>query len=363
MDNYVVLYRGDSTGGGNELEHHGVLGMKWGVRNEETRARYANEGRGPTRAERKETKRLDKADARWANDTAHAAFAANNAAADNITNWLQNTLNKDARFKDVSFDPVSLKDPERAKIYQEYKNEYASYSTKAMNDALAKQGKRYSPSKKYQMLIINSVENGLTRWIGPADREMADVLKEVGVTLKHATSVEDFEGIDEDGIFTPINDENFLKKMDAVLLHHGVLGMKWGVWNEETRARRQEHKTAKQATKDAERAAVAKAAYGKGAGIQRRLIKTELDDKMKDPVYKKYFDEATENLNGQLIKGKAVTDSQKRAAKEQAHRTARSIAKAFTGTASLGAVAILYMKHKDTVDAIIKKAANRIIQR
>jgi len=34
MDDYILLYRG------NELEHHGVLGMKWGVWNEETRARH-----------------------------------------------------------------------------------------------------------------------------------------------------------------------------------------------------------------------------------------------------------------------------------------------------------------------------------
>jgi len=40
MDEPIVLFRGD------ELEHHGVMGMRWGVWNEETRARHTGQG-GP----------------------------------------------------------------------------------------------------------------------------------------------------------------------------------------------------------------------------------------------------------------------------------------------------------------------------
>ena len=39
---YLITFEDGSDG---YLSHHGVLGMKWGVRNAETRARYASEGR------------------------------------------------------------------------------------------------------------------------------------------------------------------------------------------------------------------------------------------------------------------------------------------------------------------------------
>lgn len=44
------------------LEHYGVRGMKWGVRNAETRARYASEGRSGKRAAKKEARAARKAE-------------------------------------------------------------------------------------------------------------------------------------------------------------------------------------------------------------------------------------------------------------------------------------------------------------
>jgi hypothetical protein len=41
------------------LSHHGIMGMKWGVRNEETRARYKTEGK-PTRRQKKKADKIAK---------------------------------------------------------------------------------------------------------------------------------------------------------------------------------------------------------------------------------------------------------------------------------------------------------------
>lgn len=44
------------------LEHYGIRGMKWGVRNAETRARYAHEGRSGKRQAKKEARAARKAE-------------------------------------------------------------------------------------------------------------------------------------------------------------------------------------------------------------------------------------------------------------------------------------------------------------
>ena len=92
------------------------------------------------------------------------------------------------------------------------------------------------------------------------------------------------------------------------LAHYGVKGMKWGV--------------RRKAKKDAKEYARAKMYYGEGAGNRRKLIKATVDQRSKDPSYKKAFDEA---LSRQ--------DMSKHAS---AAKRERKVANAKIGTANMG---------------------------
>lgn len=67
------------------------------------------------------------------------------------------------------------------------------------------------------------------------------------------------------------------------LYNYGVKGMRWGV--------------RRRATKDAKEFARAKMFYGEGAGTRRKLIKATVEERSKDPQYKKAFDEALSKQN------------------------------------------------------------------
>lgn len=76
---------------------------------------------------------------------------------------------------------------------------------------------------------------------------------------------------------------------EEALTHFGTKGMKWGVRKEDGPAG-VPHKTNKMAKGDAEEFTKAKLFYGEGAGTRRKLIKAKVEERSKDPLYKKAFD-------------------------------------------------------------------------
>lgn len=79
------------------------------------------------------------------------------------------------------------------------------------------------------------------------------------------------------------------------IYHYGVDGQKWGVKNgppyplDKGMSPR---KAASRAKKDAKEFARAKMFYGEGAGTRRKLIRNVVNERSKDPNYKRAFDEA-----------------------------------------------------------------------
>lgn len=92
------------------------------------------------------------------------------------------------------------------------------------------------------------------------------------------------------------------------LAHFGVKGMRWGVRNVDG-PEGVPPKTNKMAKADAEEFTKAKLFYGEGAGTRRKLIKAKVEERSKDPLYKKAFDHHV---------GK--TDMAKRSAQATKHR-------------------------------------------
>lgn len=78
--------------------------------------------------------------------------------------------------------------------------------------------------------------------------------------------------------------------------------------------------------RDAYRYVEAELNWGKGAGIRRRNIKTELSSKMQDPAYKAAFDDAVANIDREKVLRKiaAMKDFEKTVqVANKSYRTAR----------------------------------------
>ena len=96
------------------------------------------------------------------------------------------------------------------------------------------------------------------------------------------------------------------------LRHFGIKGQRWGIrrwqnadgsFNEAGKERygrvsgEQKSDLQRMAQKDAQRQSDARAAYGTGAGTRRKLLDKELNEKMKNPEYKRHFDEASKHVD------------------------------------------------------------------
>ena len=115
------------------------------------------------------------------------------------------------------------------------------------------------------------------------------------------------------------------------LQHYGIKGQKWGIrryQNEDgtlTPAGKARYGTdiERTAAKDAQRLSDAKAAYGEGSGVRRRLLNKEINEKLKNKEYRKAYQEAEKHVDvnrslkraerlhkkqGIFVKGRSLTD-------------------------------------------------------
>lgn len=159
---------------------------------------------------------------------------------------------------------------------------------------------------------------------------------------------------------------------EALLVHYGVKGMKWGQRKSGTPG--VPRKTDRDAANDAKEFARAKMFYGQGAGTRRKLIKAKVESKSaRDPLYKKAFDNHSANQNLDKHADKAKGERKRKDTKEKVRKTGNSINRALNGPyAGSAAIALVgagaaYAKNqnldKKAADFARKRANNAAMKR
>ena len=169
---------------------------------------------------------------------------------------------------------------------------------------------------------------------------------------------------------------------DDYVVHHGVLGQRWGVRRYQNangsltaegkkRYTHSEKKTIKQAHKDAKEYARAKMYYGEGAGNRRKLIKATVKQRSKDPLYKMAFDEKLASTDWAEESSKAKSERHRTDAKNKTVKTTRGVINTIRGNGAyagagafvIGAGALAYIKNKPAVDSFIKKSFSKTVSK
>lgn len=84
----------------------------------------------------------------------------------------------------------------------------------------------------------------------------------------------------------------------------------------------------KQAYKDAEKYAEAQMNYGKGAGNQRKIIKAQVEERMKNDIYAEAFNQHLAQINSEEVVRKVKTKKNVEKAYSGAKKVYRSARKA-----------------------------------
>lgn len=183
------------------LKHHGVKGMKWGVRKDK-----GHEGESA-----KKTK-IAKLDRKFEKDSQSykTVFKVYDAAAEKMNREDGPRINNKPKYKNADFSRDS---PLRQKYYKEWQDTMLDNLEKAANDL----GTNASGTR--QMGIVHAADGG---W---------DI---VSRDVKHADTVTAHVKVtyDDNGHILSVAVEDpeleHLDPVEAVLVHYGIPGMKWG---------------------------------------------------------------------------------------------------------------------------------------
>ena len=121
----------------------------------------------------------------------------------------------------------------------------------------------------------------------------------------------------------------------------------------------------KDAKKDAEDMARAKAYYGEGAGTRRKQIRNRISERMKDPDYKAEYEKHLAAQDMSKHQKAANRERHAQDAKNTVAKTARGIKNLImgVGSASLTAVALYNAAKMVGADKIIKDAGNKLLNK
>ena len=172
------------------------------------------------------------------------------------------------------------------------------------------------------------------------------------------------------------------------LVHYGIPDMKWGVrrfqyedgsYTPEGKIRYGTGKSVydrpdgtkdmdrlkKDAKKDAEDYARAKAYYGEGAGTRRKQIKNRISERLKDPDYKKEFDENMKKQDMSKHQEAANRERKWEDTKNTVGKTARGIKNILLGfgSASIAAIGIVKLAQATGADKKIAEWGKQLLNK
>lgn len=200
------------------LAHHGVKGMKWGVRND-------NDGIG----QKATTKKIEKLDKKFEKTATSQKtyFKAYNAMADRMNKTEIDRINNDPRFKGKDMNQPS-------KLRDAYYKEYSQTATRVLNEASASLiGTNASGTKKVTFEYDVEKDGFPRAFIDDVNVKHADGRPEI--LLK----------FDKNGLITSISFPGNLEHSEEItnfLAHYGVRGMKWGQRRRAVKAERVENR-------------------------------------------------------------------------------------------------------------------------
>lgn len=191
------------------LEHHGVKGMKWGVRNDR-----GHEG------ERASTRKIAKADKKFEKNyspSVHNWVKVNNTFATHINPGLHD-LNENPKYKGINLH-------ESKELHDSYMNDYEKLVEHAANKTSESFGMNASGTRKVEVSRVGfgSDATWQARIVDVQHAASGDVLFTVVPTFNETGHIMGQK------IKPPATLQQTAISAESVLEHHGVKGMKWGV--------------------------------------------------------------------------------------------------------------------------------------